>query len=103
MLRDERGKTSMARTLLVVEVIHVLAMGVLGAVGAVWLSPSWWAFQGPVTIALVAWAAGPRGLQYLGPQLGNVARGIAAAASRHTRTDNRFRDSERGPPPDAGP
>lgn len=97
ILRDEQGGLSMSRTLLLCQLVYVDILAALGAVGAVVLSGQWWTFQGTLVIGLVAWAAGPRGLQYLGPQLGNIGRAIASAPGRLTGTDDAKKDDERGP------
>jgi len=55
-----------------------------------------YALLGGLLTGLVAWVAGPRIARYVGPQIGGVASGIAAAGKRLAGTDNRFRDDERG-------
>jgi hypothetical protein len=42
---------------------------------------------GALTVGLVAWAGGPRMAQYLAPQVGAVASGIAQAAKGLRRPD----------------
>lgn len=96
VLRDERGKLSMARLLLVVELVYLWVMGGLEALGVLEVSGPAWALHGSLVIALVAWTAGPRAMQYLGPQIAGVASGIAAAAKRRSEgTDDHKRDDER--------
>lgn len=92
-LRDEQGKTSLSRVLLLAQLLYV-DLAVLAAVlfPAVTLTPEFWGYNGTLTIALVAWAAGPRGLQYLGPQIGATARGLTG---RITGTDDPRKDDER--------
>jgi hypothetical protein len=48
------------------------------------------AFMSGVEMALIGWAAGPRIMQYLAPQIGNAARGIAQATSRFAQRDPRL-------------
>lgn len=82
-LHDENGKLSMARVLLLYVVVRLDALAVLDAARpALDLPVEWWAVQGGLLIALVAWAGGPRGLQYLGGQVGKVARAVAETVKR---------------------
>lgn len=81
----------MARTLLLVQLFYVNASAALSSP-----APEWWAFNGTLIVGLVAWAAGPRGLQYLGPQIAAAGKAIGAAARRLAGTDNRRRDDESG-------
>ena len=80
MLTDERGKRSTARTLLVCELVYLWGAGLLETFTAVEFSAPAWTLHGSLVIALVAWAAGPRAMQYLGPQVGRVGRAVADAA-----------------------
>ena len=95
-LTDERGSRSSARLYL------ALALLFTGVVIALDSAFPWWsslaavyALLGTICTGLLAWAAGPRIAQYIGPQVGAVASGIAAAARRKSGTDDRFTDDER--------
>ncbi len=95
-LQDEQGSSSSARLLLVFALVFTALLIVLDSV--------WWDVPGPAYVllgtictGLLAWAGGPRIAQYVGPQIGGVARGIAAAVAARTKgTDDRYKDDERG-------
>ena len=93
-LTDERGSRSSARLLLICSLVFDAVLIVLDSI--------WWSVPDPayvllgtIDMGLLAWAAGPRIAQYVGPQIGAVAAGIAAAAGRKSGTDDRYRDDER--------
>ena len=50
---------------------------------------------GTMFMAFASWAAGPRIAQYIGPQIGAVAQGLASAV-RSDREPNARTDDERG-------
>lgn len=75
LLRDERGAWSSARvgmwTVLLFAGWYIVAhdkpdTAVLSLLGS-------------LELGFMAWAGGPRAMQYLGPQIGAVAQGIASA------------------------
>ena len=78
ILSDERGTVSAARTFL---------LGVLLFTGAIIVLDSLilevpeiaYTLLGSLNGGLLAWAGGPRVAQYLAPQIGSVAAGIAKA------------------------
>ena len=78
ILSDERGTVSAARTFL---------LGVLLFTGAIIVLDSLilevpeiaYTLLGSLNVGLLAWAGGPRVAQYLAPQIGYVAAGIAKA------------------------
>lgn len=95
LLRDEQGGWSSARTgfwlwtvFTIVLVLLVVTSRVKDPGQAVW------SLIGGVFLALIAWAGGPRAMQYLGPQVSKFAEGIGQAKrdpalpSRHD--DERF-------------
>ena len=92
-LSDEQGKPSLSRTLLLFQLIYVDVTATVSALWGVRPEPEWWGYNGALAIALVAWAAGPRGLQYLGPVVGQM---VDKLTGRAARTDNRRTDDERG-------
>lgn len=93
-LKDEQGKLSLSRVLLLAQILYVdVAITLAVLLPTVRLTAEWWAYQGTLSIALIAWAAGPRGLQYLGPTVRDVGKSITA---KMTGTDNPRRDDERG-------
>lgn len=93
---DERGSRSMARALLVIELVYLWVAGGLEAAGLLEGSGPFWALHGSLVIALVAWTAGPRMAQYLGPQVAGVASGIASSLrARLEGTDDHHKDDER--------
>mgnify|MGYP003151528703 CR=1 FL=1 len=99
ILSDERGTVSAARTFL---------LGVLLFTGAIIVLDSLilavpeiaYTLLGSLNVGLLAWAGGPRVAQYLAPQIGSVAAGIAKAVREPRRpklldNDPAFRDDER--------
>lgn len=97
LLRDEQGGISMARTLLLGQLIYVGFLSVFPSLADASLTAEWWTYNGTISIGLIAWAAGPRGLQYLAPRVSKVATAIKdAATARINRTDDRYNDDERG-------
>lgn len=79
---DERGAKSLARGSLALELVYVWWLGWQDVFRDVEVPLEIYALHGSITIALVAWAGGPRAMQYIGPQVAGVARGISAAARR---------------------
>ncbi len=93
-LHDERGSRSSARLLLIGALLFAGALIVLDSLA--WNVPGpAYVLMGTVCTGLLAWAAGPRIAQYVGPQLGGVAAAVAAAARRNAGTDDRYKDDER--------
>lgn len=101
LIEDEKGKLSAARIGLWITVgVSLVNFGV-----DVWLTlvdgkaripNTVYALEGTMFTVFAAWAAGPRIAQYLGPQVGQIASGIAAAV-RDTRLPSKT-DDERGTP-----
>ena len=92
-LHDERGSRSSARVLLIGALLFAGALIVLDSLA--WNVPGLaYVLMGTVCTGLLAWAAGPRIAQYVGPQLGGVAAAVATAA-RNAGTDDRYKDDER--------
>src|SRR5436309_3111518 len=105
MLHDERGKKSLGRALLIAWSVNAfVAIGYeLFSSTHYQLSNAAWAVISSVEVALIAWNAGPRIAQYLGPQIGAVAKGVGEAL-RSARLPSRL-DDERGDikPPEKKP
>ena len=83
LLRDEQGAWSSAR---------VGLWSVLGFTGWYIVShdkpdTAVLSLLGSVCIGFMAWAGGPRAMQYLGPTIGNVAQGIASARPPYAGMD----------------
>jgi len=101
ILSDERGKLSAARVLLSGCLLFTGFLILFDTV--LWgdVSNAIYALLGTVFTGLLAWSAGPRIAQYLLPQIGGVAQGIASALVREPRrpklldNDPAFRDDER--------
>jgi len=100
ILTDERGNLSAARTFLFGSLAFTGTLIVLDSM--IWDVPEpAYVLLGSLVIGLVAWAGGPRVAQYLAPQVGAVASGIAQAAKRLRRPellDNspEFREDDEG-------
>ena len=86
ILTDERGNLSAARTFLFGSLAFTGTLIVLDSM--IWDVPEpAYALLGSLVIGLVAWAGGPRVAQYLAPQIGSVAAGIAKAVKGPQRPD----------------
>ena len=86
ILTDERGSLSAARVLLTASMVFIAVIIVLDS--TIWDVPDpAYALLGSWGIGLLAWAGGPRVAQYLAPQVGAVASGIAQAAKRRRRPE----------------
>jgi len=86
ILTDEQGSLSTARVLLTASMIFIAVIIVLDS--TIWDVPEpAYVLLGSWGIGLLAWAGGPRVAQYLAPQVGAVASGIAQAAKRLRRPD----------------
>ncbi len=94
LLRDEQGNRSSARVLLGVTLTFTLGLIALASYARLDVPGPVWPLLTSIIIALVAWAAGPRVAQYVGPQAGAAARGVAEAVRRGL--DNFRKDDERG-------
>lgn len=91
LLRDEQHGVSTARVGF--WAWSVFTMSIVASV--VWFdakepSQAVWTLIGGIIMALITWAAGPRIAQYIGPQIGNVARAISTA--RDKREPSKFDD-----------
>ena len=100
MLTDERGNLSAARTLLSIFLAFTGTLIVLDSVAWDVPDPAY-VLLGSIGVGLLAWAAGPRVAEYLGPQMGAVASGIAQAIKRPRQpelldNDPRFREDDEG-------
>ena len=86
ILTDERCSLSAARVLLTASMVFIAVIIVLDS--TFWDVPEpAYVLLGSWGIGLLAWAGGPRMAQYLAPQVGAVASGIAQAAKRLRRPD----------------
>ena len=86
ILTAERGSLSAARVLLTASMVFIAVIIVLDS--TFWDVPEpAYVLLGSWGIGLLAWAGGPRMAQYLAPQVGAVASGIAQAAKRLRRPD----------------
>lgn len=83
ILQDEKGKWSTSRIAFWILLCNILGLVWLDALRALVEVPNAaYALLGGLMTAVVAWAAGPRIAQYVGPQIGSFASGIANAAQR---------------------
>lgn len=78
---DEAGKPSLARRLLIVTTTYILLLIGFDSALALHIGSAVWSLLGTMEMAFAGWAAGPRIAQYLLPQLGQLAQGIAAGKS----------------------
>jgi hypothetical protein len=78
VLKDERGSWSAARTFLFGSLVFTGALIVLDSMMLA-VPEVVYTLLGSFNMGLVAWAGGPRVAQYLAPQVGAMASGIAQA------------------------
>ena len=84
LLTDEKGNLSAARTFLLGALLFTGVLIVLDS--TVWEVPGTaYTLLGSLGVGLVAWAGGPRVSQYLAPQVGAVASGIAKSIKEPKR------------------
>ena len=84
VLTDEKGSLSAARTFLLGSLVFTGALIVLAS--TVWEVPGTaYTLLGSLVVGVVAWAGGPRVAQYVAPQIGAVASGIAKAIKEPVR------------------
>ena len=101
LLADEKGNPSAARVLLTASLAFTAAIIVADSLLWAEVPNAAYALMGTVFTGLLAWTAGPRIAQYLGPQIGAIASGIGASLTREPRrpdlldNDPSFRDDER--------
>jgi len=102
LLRDEQGKLSTARTLLVLHTgqnwlwMNAILFGWITPTDSDVLNLLIGSLDVTIFMVLGAWTIGPRSFQYLFPQIGAAVQGAAGLVGRLKGTDNRFRDDERG-------
>ena len=93
ILRDERGTPSAARTFLFGSLMFTGTLIVFDS--TIWDVPEpAYVLLGSLVVGLLAWAGGPRVAQYLAPQMGAVASGIAKAVKRPSQPSLLDNDSE---------
>jgi len=86
ILRDERGTFSAARTFLLVVLLFTGTIIVLDSI-ILAVPEIAYTLLGSLNVGLLSWAGGPRVAQYLAPQIGSVAAGIAKAVKGPQRPD----------------
>lgn len=102
IFRDEQGKFSTARALLIVHTaqnwlwINAIMFGWIAPPDSDVLNLLIGSLDVTIFLVLGAWVIGPRSFQYLFPQIGATVQGAAGLVARLKGTDNRFRDDERG-------
>ena len=87
ILSDERGSLSAARTFLFASLAFTAIIIVADSLLWAEVPNAAYALLGTVFTGLLAWTAGPRIAQYIGPQIGAVASGIAKAVRSPQRPD----------------
>jgi hypothetical protein len=84
ILKDERGTVSAARTFLLGVLLFTGTIIVLDSI-ILAVPEIAYTLLGSLNVGLLAWAGGPRVAQYLAPQIGAVASGIAQAVKNPKR------------------
>jgi hypothetical protein len=82
IFRDEQGKFSMSRTLLVSNTLFIFILGSVHVFKHMAVDGALWSLLGGMELAFVGWAGGRAMMQYLGPQIGAFASGISSAVKR---------------------
>ena len=102
VFRDEQGKLSVARILLIPHLVqnwvwmNLLIFGVIAPADSDVLNLLIGSLDTTILIGLFAWAIGPRSFQYLFPQLGAVVQGAGSLIrDRLKGTDRHREDDER--------
>lgn len=83
VISDEKGKISLSRVILALQLVYVNWYATTHVPSA-----DWWSFQGAICVALVAWAAGPRGLEYLAPRMTELAKILRRRAAAKSKTND---------------
>lgn len=102
LVTDEQNKTSASRVgLWITVVLALVTVGVDIALtlrlAAQHIPNTVYALEGTMFTVFAAWAAGPRIAQYIGPQIGQIASGIAAATRDAMPPFPGMDTGERGP------
>ena len=84
LLRDQRGTVSAARTFLLGVLLFTGTIIVLDSI-ILAVPEIAYPLLGSLNVGLLAWAGGPRVAQYVAPQIGAAAAGIAKAVRRPRR------------------
>ena len=101
LLRDEKGKLSMARVLLALHTLQnwiwmwFFILGVVEPLDSDTLNMLIGSLDVTMFIVFGGWVIGPRSFQYLFPQIGAVVQAGGALVGRLKGTDNRYSDDER--------
>jgi len=86
IVTDERGSLSAARVLLSLSLLFIAVIIIRDSTILDVPEPAY-VLLGSVGMGLLAWAAGPRIAQYVGPQIAGVASGIAKAVKAPRRPE----------------
>lgn len=80
LIKDENDGVSSARVGFWIWTVFTIAL-IAGVVTGTVADPgnAVWSLVGGVFLALIGWAGGPRMMQHLAPQIGNLARAIGDA------------------------
>ena len=101
LLRDEKGKVSMARVLLALHTLQnwfwmwLFILGIVQPLDSETLNLLIGSLDVTMFMVFGAWVIGPRSFQYLLPQIGAAVQGAGALVGRLKGTDNRYQDDER--------
>ncbi len=102
LLRDEKGKWSMARVLLASHTLQnwvwmwLFILGWVRPIDSDTLNLLIGSLDVSMFVVFGAWVIGPRSFQYLFPQIGAAVSGAGALIGRLKGTDDRYSDDERG-------
>jgi len=95
LISDERDKPSTARCAFWLILVWTILMITLDGLDVIELSSAAYTLLGTAFTFITVWAAGPRMVQYLGPQIGRAVDAISKAKADSRLPDIR-KDDERG-------
>lgn len=96
-MKDERGNPSLGKALLLLTLTFTLVLVGVDSLTGHKVQSEVWGLLGTINVALIGWTAGPRIAQYLLPQLGAIAQGIAGRGERYSGSSTRWLDDDEDP------
>lgn len=92
--RDEKGKPSLSRVALIINLLFTGFLIVMDATGTWTVRVDVWVLQATIFTGLLAWAGGPRIAEHIS-KIGVGATGSLAKLGRRKGTDDHKQDDER--------
>jgi hypothetical protein len=92
LIKDEIGNYSTARAAFWLDNVWTIVMVTLKTAGVIKLEAGDYGIMSTMFLVTGGWAAGPRIMQHLGPQISSTVKNIV---DRVKGLDNRYKDDER--------